>query len=422
MIKVLVVDDSNLILKVVGALIDQSLLEVELEMAHSGEEAIGLLAEHFYDILILDIVMPGKSGYDVLEFLRESGQIKAMKVMMITSNTNVMDLKKCFQLGASDFIEKPINEIEFIARLTAAYEEQTLKKSYQSTIDLLKSKNEELAQTQQLLLEAQNQLVQSEQLSGIGYLAAGVAHEINNPLGFIKNNIHVMAKYIEVLLEYGEAYALILAGGNRQHEAFGKLPLKGYSLGYIKEDLGPLTDETLGGIQRIEAIINHLRSFSGIDQLDDVTTINMNDNLQGLIGLLGSELFGSIEFQSELGLKTPLKLPVGHFNVALISILRNAIESLNQTPKENKCISIRTWQHEGWAFIAIRDNGRGVAPELVNKIFQPFFTTKDIGEGAGLGLTNARNIVVNQLKGKLDFDSVHGEYAEVTIRLPLSET
>lgn len=421
MYRLLVVDDSPFILKIIQDLLQKTRNDLFVEVTGSGEKAIQLIEESRFDLILLDIVMPNIDGYAVLSHVRRLELFETTKVMMITGNSDPLELKKCFEAGATDFITKPINEIEFISRVNAGLLEQQLKINYKRTIQELENKNEDLALIQKQLLETQQHLIQSEQLSGLGFLAAGVAHEINNPLGFIKNNIKVLCKYVQNLLDANEHLTMQL----RMHSDFNETitwPRTGYNSAFIKEDLGSLIEETDQGIDRIELIVNQLRNFSGIDQIDEVEDIDLGKNALEVMSLLSGDHLGNIDIETDFKLTECVRVPVGKFNVALISILKNAVQSLQQSNKQVKVIHIITWREPQWICLRIRDSGCGAEPELMNKVFQPFFTTKDVGKGTGLGLTTARNIIVNQLHGTIEFDSQWGEFAEVTIRLPLNSS
>ncbi|WP_272508297.1 response regulator [Caldicellulosiruptor naganoensis] len=154
----------------------------------------------------MDIVLPGVSGFDVLKFIRRTKEYGDIYVIVMTSLDDDEVIKESFSLGANDFIRKPINQIELTSRLRAAVRLRNYQYLYKSALNDLQEKNKELIELTKKLKETQDVLIQNEKMSAIGQLAAGIAHEINNPLGFVITNMGTLGKYIEKFKKLIEEY------------------------------------------------------------------------------------------------------------------------------------------------------------------------------------------------------------------------
>ncbi len=410
MIRALAVDDSRITLGFISSWIGQCNERIELECETESIKALTKLQQNDYDLLLLDLAMPEYDGIAILKELEQLGKLNEMKIIVITSNDGEAELKRCFELGASDYMVKPISSTVFTSRINAAVQEHLTKKKYKETIALMEEKNLQLSEMQFQLIDTQNQLIQNEQLNALGLLAAGMAHEINNPLGYLDNNVKVLTKYIKFLLAHITENNLSLD--------LTEPPQSGMSVGFINEDIDRISLESLEGIAKIESVIKELRSFSGIDQIDEKEMISIQDNMDAIIRMLFSEKRNQITIITNYQPNLSVELPVSRFNVALIEVLRNALESLLKSEKATKTVTIETWLDNNLLNVLVKDNGVGIPDYNINRIFQPFFTTKAEGEGAGLGLTTTRNIIVSQLKGKIDIYSLENEETTVLMSIP----
>lgn len=411
MIRALVVDDSRIIIGIISRLIKQCKEEILLESVTNGFEALAKLKENRYDLLFLDLLMPNIDGYTVLSELLQFGQSVDLKIIMITSLDQEDDLKKCFELGASDYIVKPINPVIFISRVNAAIQEQNVRRNYKATIELLETKNFELNDLQTRLIRTQNQLIQNEQLNALGLLAAGMAHEINNPLGYLKGNLSTLVKYIRYLLSYIDERCLSSDLENK--------PEVGLSIDLIRSEVESVSLESKEGITKIESIINELRSFSGVDQIEEIDEINLSRDLDVILNLVAAENKALLTINTDYPDNMIVRIPVGKFNIAVAALLKNAVESLLCSQKTDKVIAVSASIEKNYLNLMIRDTGIGIELENINKIFQPFFTTKVQSDAVGLGLSTTRNIIVTQLKGTIEISSALGEGTNVYISIPL---
>lgn len=412
MIKILIVDDSKLILHAAKDMLSRhDEIMAEVFTCDNGNEALKLIDDQQIDIVLLDIIMPMMTGIEVLEILNSDGKLNTVKVMMFSSITDKKALKECFTLGATDFITKPIEEDEFIARINSAINEQKLKSRYRSTIDLMKKQNDKLSRLYQQLADAQNQMIQQEQMAGVGHLAAGIAHEVNNPIGFIKSNLNSMNQYLKDLMDVVKSY----------QETYGpsKASISEDDLNFIMEDSESLYAEMRQGISRIEIIVNSLRSFSIIDNADAKVEMDLAKSMDDMLVLLGSEIRDKVKVEKHYSSVPKLIVNGGEIHLALLNVLKNALYALNDAAKPESQLRITIDSDANFVYCHIWDNGTGIGEEDLKSIFNPFFTTKPVGEGIGLGLSMTYDIIVNKHKGRIDALSKNGEWTNISLGLPI---
>ncbi|MFN6476881.1 AAA family ATPase [Nostoc sp. DedQUE07] len=277
------------------------------------------------------------------------------------------------------------------------------------------------------LKQMQLQLVQSEKMSALGNLVAGVAHEINNPVGFIAGNIQPAVDLVEDLFNLIELYQEKFPNpGVEIEEKIAELDLE-----YIREDLPKMISSMKLGIDRIRSISNSLRTFSRADTENKVA-FNIHDGIDSAILILkhrlkASELHPDIKVVKKYGDISLVKCFPGQLNQVFMNLLANAIDALEESNighnfhDINNKIEIKTCLSEDKerVLIYIQDNGMGMSDEVKQKIFDHLFTTKSVGKGTGLGLAIARQIIVEKHGGTLDVNSVQGEGTEFVIQIPI---
>ncbi|MEW6427950.1 MAG: ATP-binding protein [Thermodesulfobacteriota bacterium] len=277
--------------------------------------------------------------------------------------------------------------------------------------ELLRSR-EELARQHRELQDTQSMVIQQEKLASIGHLAAGVAHEINNPMGFIYNNLQVLAKYSAGLADYiGEVRRLVERTEpevRQQEEALRRSRRVDAILG----DLDSLIAECLDGARRVNKIVGDLKSFSRQDE--DSQYVDLNGCVETALNVVWNELKHRATVEKDFGDLPPVRCVAGQISQVVMNLLVNATDALRGQGQ----ITVRTWREPGWACIAVADNGPGIPASIRRRIFEPFFTTKAPGSGTGLGLSISLDIV-RKHGGTIEAKSERGAGSVFTVRLPL---
>ena len=285
-----------------------------------------------------------------------------------------------------------------------------------------------LEQSLQKLQQAQTQLIQTEKMSSLGQMVAGVAHEINNPVNFIHGNLVYLRQYTEDLLELIELYKK--DESKTSVEILHKI--EDIELDFIKKDLNKLLNSMQVGSNRIREIVQSLRTFSRLDE-SELKLVDIHSGIDSTLMLLKNRLKKTSEHPEIQLIKTYENLPLvycypSQINQVFMNILNNEIDALSDHPDGNLptkthspyLIKINTKvKKNNWVAIHISDNGSGISEAIQTKIFDPFFTTKPVGKGTGLGLAISYQIIVKKHGGKLECHSQPGKGTEFIIEIPV---
>jgi signal transduction histidine kinase len=254
-----------------------------------------------------------------------------------------------------------------------------------------------------LLDERQRQLYQAENLASLGRLAAGVAHEINNPIGFVRSNLSSFAIYLQ-------KFAALKERLNDAAAAWQALEID-----YLLKDGADLVTESIGGIDRVARIVGDLKGFSNVDRAEE-EVVDLNENLRQVVSVLQGQIPAGVSIDAEYGQLPRLLCLPGHLNQVFVNIVRNGVQAIGDSNRPG-VITIRTQAVDGGIEVSVGDSGVGMTPEQRERAFDPFYTTRDVGKGTGLGLTVARDIVQAH-GGRLAIDSRFGFGTTVTLFLP----
>jgi two-component system NtrC family sensor kinase len=286
---------------------------------------------------------------------------------------------------------------------------------------------EELQVTNKKLKETQSSLVQQEKLASIGQLAAGVAHELNNPLGFVMSNFNSLHNYYHSLKKYFATWEELLpklnnGNGSASDEGITQIEeiKKQENISIVFKDVEDIFSECHDGFQRMTSIVKNLKDFSRIDHSEFIETYDLHAGIESTLVVARNEYKYVAEIEESLSDLPLIECNGGEINQVLLNIIVNAAHAIKSQGREDTGkISIKTYCDNEYVFCEIRDDGPGIPEQILGKIFDPFFTTKDVGSGTGLGLSISYDIIVNKHKGDLTVESKIGEGTSFTIKLPV---
>ncbi|MDP2783489.1 MAG: ATP-binding protein [Sulfurimicrobium sp.] len=268
------------------------------------------------------------------------------------------------------------------------------------------------------LEQAHNQLLQSEKMASIGQLAAGVAHEINNPIGYVNSNLSTLGLYVEKLFKVTDAYervesALLEPRILEEVHAFKQAA----DWEYLKEDVRDLLRESGEGIGRVMQIVQDLKDFSHVDQAE-WQSVDLHKGIDSTLNIVHSEIKYNAEVVKEYGAIPPVECLASQLNQVFMNMLVNASHAIGEGGMGR--ITIRTGTSDEMVWIEFSDSGKGIAPENLTRIFDPFFTTKPIGKGTGLGLSLSYGII-DKHQGRIEVASELGKGTTFRIWLPIRQ-
>ena len=285
-----------------------------------------------------------------------------------------------------------------------------------------KKAEEALQKAYKELQEAQAHLLQSEKMASLGQMAAGVAHEINNPVGFVSSNLRTLEEYMADLLQLVGGYEALLGSverGDPEAVEGEKRRVRALSrqinIGFLMDDLSRLIEQSLEGMERVRRIVQDLKEFSHVDQAERMR-FSVNQGIESTLNIVWNELKYKAEVIKALGEIPEIIGYPQQINQVFVNILMNAAQAITQWGK----IWIRSRVQGEWIVVEIEDTGCGIAPENIKKIFDPFFTTKPVGKGTGLGLSVSYGIVQKH-RGKIEVESTLNKGTTFRVFLPIAE-
>jgi len=369
----------------------------EVTAAHDGAEAWRLFEGGSFPMVITDWMMPEMDGAGLLRHIRTSKRPGYVYAILLTARSEKQDLVEGMEAGADDFLTKPFDRDELRARLRAG---------------------ERIIRLEHHLRETQAALIQNEQLASLGRLAAGVAHEINNPISFVMNNIAVLRRDVQIALKmldtYGEGRDALSRAEPELAARLARLDEE-TDLAYVRENLDRMFDSTAEGLRRIRAIVQNLRDFARLGEAQ-FKEVDLGTALESTLETLRHELDQkALCVTTDFQPSPPVACHPGKINQMFFNILLNAI----QASARDGLLEVRTRPEQMSAvLVEIEDHGCGISPEHLPHIFDPFFTTKPVGEGTGLGLSVSYRVVRDH-GGSLEVESRAGLGSLFRIRLPL---
>lgn len=264
------------------------------------------------------------------------------------------------------------------------------------------------------LKRAQSRLIQSEKFSGIGQLAAGIAHEINNPVGFVLSNSTTLTGYVSRMKQMLEIYRKNVDLPEIRNKE------KELKIDVVLNDVDELIKENIDGLKRIAEIVQAMKNFARTDLKQERARADINEGIKSALLMARNEIKYHADVKTDLGDVRQVECNIGEVNQVFLNILVNAAQAIKQQERgERGCIRVRTYENGNHVFCEISDNGPGMPKDVLTRIFDPFFTTKPVGAGTGLGLSIAYDIIVNKHKGDIEAKSKEGEGATFIVKLPV---
>jgi two-component system NtrC family sensor kinase len=379
----------------------------QVTAAADGAEAWRLFQKEIFPLVLSDWVMPQMDGVELVRHIRASPNGAFTYIILLTARTQKQDVIEGLEAGANDFVTKPFDRGELRVRVRAGERIVELEQA--------------LAAQNRALREAQAALVQTEKLASLGQLAAGMAHEINNPIAYVANNLAVLRRDVPAALQVLDKYR---AGREHLRRVDPEIVAEAerleadIDLPYIRASLPRLFERSLEGLKRVRDIVKNLRDFARLDEAE-FKEADLNAALQSTLEIASHEIKDkALDLRTHFAELPPVLCHPGKINQVFLNVLLNAI----QASQPGGSIEVRTRPEDsspdGGVVIEVQDSGCGIKPEHLPHIFDPFFTTKPVGEGTGLGLSVSYGIIRDH-GGSIEVNSEIGRGTLFRIRLPL---
>ncbi len=385
--KILVVDDSKVNISI---LVNALKNYYELGIAMSGPKVLEYVSQKLPDLILLDIMMPDMDGYEVCARLKQEETTRDIPVVFITAMDEIKDKTRGFALGAVDYITKPFDVQEVLARvkthLTLREQEIQLRK-YATTLE-------------QMVEERTRQLIHSDRLATLGTFAAAIIHEINNPNTFVNGNASLLKNF------WSNGKPIM-----QRHRDEDPTMRVGKTVDKVESML----DSILEGSRRITHLVNSLRTYSRQGDIQKEACLVV-DILSESLNLLALRLKQGVQVSVHAPDDLELSCDPQKLTQVFVNLIGNGIDAMNEL--QEKVLTIEAFREDDKVCIHIQDSGPGIAQETAEKIFDPFFTTKSKEQGTGLGLFIVRNII-EEHGGSISLAPSDGSGAKFCITFPL---
>ncbi|MCA1557110.1 MAG: response regulator [Acidobacteria bacterium] len=406
--RILIVDDDNTVRAIFNSCLSQSYV---CSTATSADAALEILRKESFALVLTDILMPGRSGVELLREIRT--RYPETAVVVVSGVDRPQRVLDALRLGAYDYLLKPC-ELEVLeVTIARALERRELLHAARRYKQDLERRNAELQESKVVLERLQMQVIQSEKMASLGELAAGVAHELNNPAGFILGNMDILGECtasLERLLEFYSTRPL-----STEEDAELCCIKREIDYEHTLQDLRSITADCREGAERIRDVVQNLRLFSRLDEAE-FKKVDIHEGLESTLRLLSRHYnSGQITLRTDYS-----KLPLvgcfaGQLNQVWLNLLVNAAQSL----KDGGEVCVTTWHKGEMVYVSISDSGGGIEPKYLKRIFDPFFTTKPVGEGTGLGLSVTYSIIERH-GGTIEVESTVGRGTSFVIAIPVN--
>ncbi|QEG02129.1 Sensor protein ZraS [Stieleria maiorica] len=400
--KILVADDSAMMRHVLVESLKQ--WDYEIVATENGAEAWQRFQQEHFPLVLSDWMMPEMDGLELVTRIRASQSAEYTYIILLTAKSEKEDLVHAMEAGADDFLIKPCDSEELRVRVREGERIIRLEQS--------------LAEQNRQLRETQAALVQSEKLAGLGQLAAGMAHEINNPISIVSNNLAVLRREVVGLLELVEKHrSLSDALAASRPDLAGELEQldEDSDWEWVQENLPRLFESSSDGLKRVRDIVKNLRDFARLDEAE-FDQVDINASLRSTIAVLAHKMQAG-QITVNVSLQDDLPSLVCHpakIHQVLYNLLLNGIQASESGGRVDARTSA---DDDGTITVEVQDHGSGIDAEHLPRIFDPFFTTKPVGGGTGMGLAISYGIVRDH-GGTIDVKSEKGRGSTFRVTLP----
>ncbi len=420
---ILVVDDNPTNLAVICQALRTEGWQIRIAM--NGEDALRKATQNPPDLILLDVQMPGINGFEVCKRLKADEATSDIPIIFMTALSDTDSKVKGLGLGAVDYVTKPFDQQEAIARVRVHLQLRHLTHTLEEQV---RDRTQALSQALEELQHSHLQVIQSEKMSALGNLVAGVAHEINNPIGCVVGNVSAVEATIKDLFGVIDLYSKHFPNPGAEIED----ELETVDLDYLREDLPKLVKAMRDGSDRIVCISRSLSIFSRADS-DRKQAFNLHDGIDSTILILRHRLKANkhrpeIQVLMDYGDLPLVECFPGQINQVFMNILANAIDAIDESNQGRSFIELEA--NPNWikvqteigvnhVQIAISDNGFGMSQEVRSRVFDHLYTTKTVGKGTGLGLAIAQQIIEEKHGGTIEVNSTLGKGATFMIKIPV---
>ncbi|PCK06954.1 MAG: GGDEF domain-containing protein [Alteromonadaceae bacterium] len=405
---ILVVDDEPINRQVLLNLL--SMQGYRISQCASGQEALALIAgtSHSVDIILLDVMMPGLSGYEVCKTLRKTYSPNQLPIIFLTAKNQIDDLTEGFAAGGNDYVNKPVNKEELYSRVNTHLElldiHRDLEQKVSQRTEQLQGSHERLENAYEHLKQTQMHLVQTEKMSSLGMLVAGVGHEINNPANYSYLAVYNLQEDLGIF----QTFLFDLLDGDKElASAFNE---------HFDKFFGNITS-AMDGNKRVQEIVANLRSFSRLDG-GSKQTCQLGNGLLSTLKLVQSNFKDEVEFVCDIQDDPELECSPSELNQVFMNLMVNACQAMVSSSEKQRVLTIHMSREGSEVVIEFKDTGPGMPEEVRLRIFEPFFTTKPDGKGTGLGLSISFGIVERH-EGRIEVKSEPGAGTVFRLCLPL---
>jgi two-component system, NtrC family, sensor kinase len=418
-ITVLLIDDQVIVSEVVRRSLA---LEPDIAFHYCSDptQAIQMALAIEPTVILQDLIMPDVDGLMLLRWFRQNPQTAHIPMIVLSNKEDAMMKAEAFTSGANDYLIKLPDPIELVARIRYHSQAYSNFQALLTNTATAQHQARTLELTLNQLQETQSQLIQTEKMSGLGQMVAGIAHEINNPVNFIHGNIKHVHGHMQDLLSVIHLY--------QRHNPISdpaiQQAIEAVDLDFIAEDLEKAIESMSTGSNRISSIVKSLRNFARLDQADQ-KEVDLHEGIDSTLMLLNHRLGNKISVDRQFGDLPKVQCYPAQLNQVFMHLLNNSIDAIHerqdQEPDLAAQISIITrFVDESQIEVQIWDNGIGVSADIQDQIFNPFFSTKSVDTGKGLGLAICYRVIQDH-QGAIAIDSTPGQCTTVTLRLPISQ-